>query len=79
MQGKENVVADALSRIPWPIQTVGSDPAGSCDESDSESEHELNAVLPACHLSMPTVNDLPPVTSEEISLEQGRDENLMIV
>ena len=75
MQCKENVVADALSRIPWPMQAIGSDAANSCNESDSESEHELSDLLPAFDLAMPTVNDLPPLTLEEISLEQGKDDN----
>ena len=45
LHGKENIVAAPVSRVPWPMQGVGSDLAGSCHEPDCESEHDLNAVL----------------------------------
>ena len=61
------------------MHAVGIDAAGSCYEAVSESEQELNVVLSACDLPIPTVKDLPPLPLDEIILEQGRDENLVIV
>ena len=45
-EGKEKSVADALWRISWPMQAVEGDAAGTCDDSDSDSDEKLNAVLP---------------------------------
>ena len=36
LAGKENVVADALSRIPWPFQCVDMNDPDSCDDSCDE-------------------------------------------
>ena len=48
-------------------------------DSDMISKSEMNAALCTLDVVMPTIDDLPPLTIEEIEEEQGRDANLTVV
>ena len=66
IKGPENIVADAISRIPWPMVPVEGNAEEPASDSDMNSECEMNAALCNVDVVMPTIDDLPPLTIEEI-------------
>ena len=59
-------------------ETCRSDAGENGNDSDCDSDVEFNPALPACDISVPSVNELPSLTFNEINLEKCRDDNVMI-
>ena len=78
-KGPENIVADFLSNIPWPVVPGEWNSAEDVSAYDLDSECAMNAALCALDVVMPTLDDLPQLTMEEIGVEQRRDDQFIIV
>ena len=82
--GKDNVVADVLSRIPWAcVDSEGNTLSEPIEDYEFEPDEEVEfASLPAIEVEDPEVELIPelqPVTKEEIETEQQSDPNLIVV
>ena len=72
-------LANSLSRISFPIYAGGGDAGDNGNDSNCDSDHELNTAFPACDIAVPTVNELPSLASKEINLEECRDDNAAVI
>ena len=82
--GKDNVVADVLSRIPWAcVDSEGNALSEPIEDYEFEPDEEVEFVsLPAIEVDDfedESVPDLQPVTKVEIETEQQSDPNLILV
>ncbi|KAF0153184.1 MAG: hypothetical protein FD188_3384, partial [Ignavibacteria bacterium] len=79
LSGKENIVADALSRIPWPSKAILSN--NSDYDSCSDSCDELNVVCNenVFDLTLPTVPSAPILSVDQIIIEQQNDQDLSVI
>ena len=66
IKASENIVADAFSRIPWPVLPRERNGAKHVSDDDTDSEVELNYVLAIVDAALHTVDELPKLTKEEI-------------
>ena len=76
-KGPDIIVADVLSRIPWPVLPREPNAAEHAFDGDTDSEFELNAALTIIDVALPTINELPPLTIEEIAVQQRRHYTLL--
>ena len=58
-KGSHNIVADALSRIPWLVLPREPNAAERVCDADPDYEFELDAALTVLYVTMPTIDELP--------------------
>ncbi len=74
IKGKDNVVADSLSRIPWPTVVKDAPEVAAITIEEIESDDEL--VLPAVDAEEDALQVPPKFDLKTIELAQANDENI---